>query len=225
MRPLVVLCAGKDSLHVINRWHLEHQRKFELWIVAYDPETPVDGADASFFSTGTKWDLIREVSDRILKANPPWLWLPDDDLAVDVTGVNAFFELVVSGAPRAAMIAQPSLNPRNVSCAELVHHPGHSENREVGFIEIQMPCFSGSLLSRVFVLLRENAVNQSGWGLDCVWSRWPDVTKVVVNSVVVIHTRPVDVTGGFYARLGIDPVSEKEQTIKKYDGVVLLRDV
>jgi hypothetical protein len=218
--PLVVLCAGKESLHEINRWHLKEKRAFELWIVAYSPETSVDGADHSVFSTGTKWDLIREVSGRIIEKNPPWLWLPDDDVAVDVTAVNSFFDrLSRYDASQMMIIAQPSLHPRHVSCAELVHRPGSTEDQDIGFVEIQMPCFSCSLLSRIVSFLQENAENKSGWGLDCVWSRWPGVCKKLVNSVVAVHTRPVDVTGGFYARYGIDPVTEKEQTIKKYVSV------
>lgn len=216
-KPLVVVCAGKDSLHCTNRWNRGDLRNFELWIVAYDEDTSVEGADQSFRCTGTKWDLIRQVATHIREATPPWLWLPDDDLAVDVLSVNAFFEALGEDVAAKGTMAQPSLNPRNVSCAELVHRPcAQSPTLAVGFIEIQMPCVSRSLIPRLLAFLADNEENKSGWGLDCVWSEWAGVDKYLVNTVVVVHTRPVNLSGGFYAKLGIDPVAEKDHLLAKY---------
>ena len=212
-KPLVVLCAGKTSLHRINRWHLKEKRNFELWIVAYDSETPTEGADWVVFRTGPKWDLIRSVSERILEKNPSWLWLPDDDLSIDVTSVNTFFEMFEKEDDK--IIAQPSLTPQNVSCVELVHIPGGTPWRDVGFIEIQMPCFCGSLVSRLLDFVHDHDENKSGWGLDCVWSCWPGISKRVINCVVAVHTRPVNCSGGFYSRYGIDPVAERDACLQK----------
>ena len=220
---LVVLCAGDASLHRINRWHLWQEREFELWIVYYgaaaEPACAHDG-DKFIRARGAKWELIREVVAPLVEARgeeTPGIgrvWLPDDDLAIDVVSVNEFFGACDAAA---ADIAQPSLAPRNASCAELVHRPSGPAHRAAGFIEIQMPCFSALLFQRAVGLLRENPSNRSGWGMDCVWSSWAGVSKVVINGVTAVHTKPVDVGGGFYAALGIDPVAEHAAALAKYD--------
>jgi hypothetical protein len=205
---LVVLCAGKGSLHRTNRWDRPDLRHFELWIVAYDDDDDeVGNADRVYRRKGTKWELIRHVANDILTKNPSLVWFPDDDLALDVTGVNIFFQMLT---PTKKILAQPSLHPRNVSYVELVHRPGSSTDMiDVGFIEIQMPCVSNALLSQFLEFVCANSDNRSGWGLDCVWSTWPDVSKKLINSVVAIHTRPVNCTCGFYKAFAIDPVEEK----------------
>jgi hypothetical protein len=214
-RPLVILCAGAASLHVTNRWLQPGLRRFDVWLVLYDADVPAtEGADRVFRCTGSKWDLIRHVAPALREADPAWVWLPDDDLAIDVEHVNAFFDHCDAGRWD---MTQPALAPRHVSCADLVQRLGGPPVRPAGFIEIQMPCFSrGRVRDRCLDLICAEAWCKSGWGFDCVWSAWPGVRKGVVDAVAAVHTRPVTPGSGFYARLGIDPDAEKEKVLALY---------
>lgn len=217
---LVLLCAGPDSLHITNRWHRQDLRDFQLWIVWYGQphEAPSEeDCDRLFCAQGSKWELVRHVADHIELAAPNWLWIPDDDLAVDVLFVNHFFEMCETMQPD---MAQPSLAPRNVSCHHLLHDPSGPPTRAVDFIEIQMPCFRRDTWRKIRYLLKDNNKNRSGWGLDCIWSLWPALQKLVINSVVAVHSKPVDIHSGFYKALGIDPQKEKQTLLEKY-GVTL----
>lgn len=216
-KRLVVLCAGPEAMLFTNRWDRVELREFQLWILWYgDPAlAPSTAADKLVCGSGSKWDLVRSVAQDIAAAHPQWIWIPDDDIALDVLNVNQFFERCDVEKPH---MAQPSLAPRNVSCAELVHVPGGAPVREVGFIEIQMPCFCGERTwPQALDLLRDNADNHSGWGLDVVWSRWEGVRKLVHNEVVAVHTRPVNIGSGFYKALCIDPNQEYSKVMAKYN--------
>jgi hypothetical protein len=210
-RPLVVLCAGASSLHVANRW-LSPSRAFELWIVAFEDGVATDGADRVFRCDGSKWDLIRAVAPEIRAADPEWVWLPDDDLAIDVEAVNAFFDRC---NPEAWDLLQPALLPHNVSSQTLVQQHGGPAVRASDFVEIQMPCLSRAVLGRCLDFIEAEAWNKSGWGFDCVWSAWPGVRTGVVDAVAAHHTKPVDRTGGLYARTGINPAVEHALLLKK----------
>lgn len=211
MDRLVILCAGPGSLHVTNRWCVPGLRQFRLWMVLYAGDVPgMESADRVFRCAGSKWDLIRHVASAIRAADPEWVWLPDDDLAIDVEHVNAFFALC--DASQWDML-QPALAPRNVSCDALVQRLGGPPIRPSDFVEIQMPCFSRAACERCLDLICSEDWCRSGWGFDCVWSAWPGVRKGVVDAVAAVHTRPVNMGGGFYARYGIDPDAEKEKVL------------
>lgn len=213
---VVLLCAGDTSVHRTNRWHCPDQRNFQLWIMYYGttPGKYAEDADVYIECKGTKVDLLRHMIPEILRAAPRRLWIPDDDLAIDVLIVNTFFEYA-----QAYDICQPSLAPRNVSCQDLVTIPGGEPVRSVDFIEIQMPCFSPHAFDVVAQLVLENPTNRSGWGMDCVWSSsalWPNLTKAVINCCVAIHTKPVNLEGGVYAAHSLDPVAEYDAMMSKY---------
>ena len=216
---VVFLCAGPDSVHTTNRWDRAELRDFQLWVVWYGD--PAHGpsektCDRYFQGTGTKWDFVREFLVDAISPEIKWVWIPDDDMAIDVLSVNAFFEACAFSK---ADIAQPSLGPRNVSCPELMHVPGGGRPyRNVDFIEIQMPCFSveRGILDRVFGVLHEHPEIRSGWGMDYVWSSWPDLRKIVCNDTVAIHTRPVHIGRGFYSAFGIDPNAEMRDIMRSY---------
>ncbi len=212
MRPLVVLCAGKDSLHVTNRWLVPGLRHFDLWLVVFDDTTGphVEAADRVFYCQGAKWDLVRHVAPAVRDADPDWVWFPDDDLALDVEHVNLFFDHC---DPAHWDMLQPSLTPRHVSCADLIQELGGPPVRPVDFIEIQMPCFSRAVRDRCLDMIGAVPWCRSGWGFDCLWSAWPGVRKGVVDAVAAVHTKPVRVGGGFYSRYGIDPGAEKEKVL------------
>jgi hypothetical protein len=215
MKRLVVVCAGPGSLHEINRWTRRDLRTFTLWIIWYGEPSEAfatETADRVFFDRGSKWDLIRRRAADITASGATWIWLPDDDLALHVEDVNLFFDMCEDQAPG---IAQPSLVPRNASVQDLIHVPQGEAVRFTRFVEIQMPCFSSLVWPRVVQLLEENPDIRSGWGFDIVWSRWP-YRKVVHNATVAFHTRAVNIEGGFYKALGIDPCEERELVLKKY---------
>ena len=219
-RPLVVLCAGLSSLHICNRWDREDLRDFDLWIVWYDacpvPEHVQHHATRVFTHTGPKWDLLRALPSFTVQS---WVWFPDDDLAIDVVLVNAFFKYL-STDPGYRGLAQPSLAPRNTVYPVLVNQPNAGTPcRDVDFIELQMPCVSAALLSDFFKILHDNPGNKSGWGMDDVWSNstaWPGVHKIVVDAVMAVHTRPTNTNSGFYKKFEIDPEEDKKEMLEKY---------
>ena len=218
---LVVLCAGRDSLHRSNRWTVPGLRDFELWLLLYEPsgpETP-EAPDKVVHMTGTKTELLRAMAPAIAARSADWTWFPDDDIAIDVTQVNAFFRTCAAAADSRSVKAlmQPSLAPRNASHPCLVHQPGDPlHTRNVPLVEIQMPCISAALLPRILKMYTDNPQIHSGWGMDIVWSSWPDIVKMVSNTEVAVHTRPVSLTRGYYKALEKSPAQEMADLLKKY---------
>lgn len=219
MRNLVIVCAGDESWHIKNRWSGK-EKEYDIAILYYGKdegkrEEYKRGCEYFGEVEGAKWRNIHEV----LKRNDFWkkyryIWFPDDDLEVEVEGVNRMFRIVEE---RGIVLSQPSLKDENVSHRGLIHREGGGEIERTEFVEIQMPCIRREEVEGVVMkVLEENEENISGWGIDHYWSRKIE-EKWIINEVIVRHTKPVSVSGGFYKKFGIDPFKEMIKIKKKYN--------
>ena len=114
-------------------------------------------------------------------------------------------------------LSQPSLSHDSyVSHADTVHHPGFVLRR-TNFVELMAPLVTRGLLTRLLPTLCEN---ESGWGLDYLWSQFVDRPREdmgVVDAVQIRHTRPVG--GPNYTKLreqGLSPHQELAELRRKY---------
>ena len=220
MNNLVILCAGNESLHIKNNW-TKRVKEFDLSILYYGKEEGKlerykRGCQYFCEVEGPKWKNIYE----ILKNNNFWkkykyIWFPDDDLEVDVEEVNKMFRIVNE---RKIALSQPSLKDENVSHSNLLHRKDIKEDvYKTDFIEIQMPCIRKEEVETIVLrMLEENQDNISGWGFDHYWSR-EIKEKCIINSIIVRHTKGVQINSGFYKKYNINPFEEMRRFKKKYN--------
>lgn len=216
-RNLVVVRAGRNSLH--PRWlDAGAKRNWDLGVSLYDPQARFDdGADVTALREGGKWDgLFDYFSQSDALDRYDYIWLPDDDLAVDSAGVDAMFDAMWRYE---LDIAQPSLTRDSYFTHFLFLSCPGFRLRYVNFIEIMAPCLKASLLAKV---LDDFRGSMSGFGMDYVWARLSDEPRdkaAILDEVSVRHTRPVGkVLRDAMAARGLDPKAD-EQVIRARYGV------
>jgi hypothetical protein len=189
-RFLVIVRAGDQSLH--PRWtNSTATRSWDL-VVSYYGRDPARYREASAHridDDGAKWPGLH----RLLRREHFWrdydyVWLPDDDLAIDEDGVNALFATV---AAHDLALAQPALSWSSFySHPVTIRHPSF-RLRFTDFVEIMAPCFGRRALE---TCLETMAASASGWGFDWTWPREvgaADRRCAVIDDVTVTHTRRV----------------------------------
>jgi len=217
-RFLVIVRAGDRSLH--PRWTSSPATRSWDLVVSYYGRDPVLYRDASarrIDDAGAKWPgLHRLLCRERFWRDYDYVWLPDDDLAIDEPGVNALFATV---AAHDLALAQPALSWSSFySHPVTIRHPSF-RLRFTDFVEIMAPCFARGALETCLETMAESA---SGWGFDWTWPRQvgaPERRCAVIDDVVVTHTRPVG--GPNYDALrdsGITPVAEA-QSLRRRHGI------
>lgn len=208
-RFLVIVRAGDKSLH--PAWLAgAGPRNWDLIVNYYgdDPALYRRPDVLRIDSKGPKWPALHDVirAHPALMARYSHVWLPDDDLAVDLAGINLLFETCVRYGLE---MAQPALTWDSYSTHLVTLQHTNSIIRYTNFVEIMGPCFSASMLAKSLPLF---ATNLSGWGLDFMWTKLadnPDTGVAIIDTVAVRHTRPIG--GPNYKTLraqGISPLVE-----------------
>jgi hypothetical protein len=91
------------------------------------------------------------------------------------------------------------------------------EYRKVSFVEVMAPVFKSSFLKKVYNQFTDSV---STWGLEYIWYSKAREPLLVIDSLNITHSSPVDTTAGkFYiylSRLGVDPWREKNMLRFKY---------
>ena len=220
-RNLVVVRAGRDSLH--GRWLAvpAAQRSYDLVVSYYDPDAfaafePAEGVSAVLVRGG-KWDgLFQTLAGLDIDAYE-YFWLPDDDIAADADQVNAIFALC---RDHGLAVAQPALT-RDSHYSHFIFSqcPGF-RLRYTNYVEIMVPCLGRELLRRALPLFEDT---MSGFGLDYVWCRWPEsgpFRAAILDAVAVHHTRPVGrVLRSAMAASGRPDPTEEERRLKLRFGL------
>ena len=218
-RNLVIVCAGDNSLHQEGNWYCDH-RSFDLCIVYFGSDEGVAARfekDSDYFirREGPKWQLIRHTLTQTFWQRYEYIWLPDDDLSIDVPSINKFFSLAKS---HGLNLCQPALVDLNVEHKILIQRPGNVL-RFTNFVEIMAPCLRREALKHLFKTLDEDRI-KSGWGLDLVWPHLLNYERVaVIDQTPMVHTRPLTAfnpNGFFYRKYNIDPMYEGQETLKMY---------
>ncbi len=208
-RNLVIVRAGDNSLHP-NWLAGPGERNWDL-VVSYfgrDPDRFRAPDVVRIDGPGPKWPALHA----LLAGRPDLvdgydrIWLPDDDLMIDKTGINRLFSLA---AEYQLEVAQPALTWDSYFGHITTLRNRQCTLRYTNYVEVMAPCVTRDVLLATLPLFDTNL---SGWGLDFVWRRFvqrPSSGIAIVDAVTVRHTRPVG--GPNYKALrdgGISPWDE-----------------
>jgi len=212
---LVISAVGDDSLH--RYW--SKSKNFDTCLIYYGDGNGYPHESRYYRKDkGPKYHLIKRALEQIPELHRyTYVWMPDDDVYLDASGVSRLFELSMRFDLH---ISQPSLMgwygptvPLNIAGALL---------RFTNWIEIMCPCFSRHALHICKQTFDEN---QTGWSIDAAWNvllGHPQDKLAIIDDVVAVHTRPV-FGGDIYDQLGQDKLKEawKDSDIirEKYDLV------
>ena len=191
-RNLVIVRAGENSLH---RGWIDRpccDRNFDLLVSFYSTEaharfTPQEGVTAVLV-TGGKWDgLYKTLSTLDLDAYDR-IWLPDDDIDTCTDTINTMF---VMCDRHGLAVAQPSLSRDSYFSHFIFNRCPSFRLRYTNHIEIMVPCLTTGVLKHALPYFEHT---MSGFGLDYIWCRWPEVgafRAAILDAIEVRHTRPV----------------------------------
>ncbi len=214
-RNLIVCPVGDDSVHA--SWLSGPETpNFDLFLVYYGEHSEREFPEAKFLlrQRGFKFELLdfainerRDVFDGYDS-----IWCPDDDLRLDMRGVNRLFELF---AEYRLQLAQPAIAKGDASFQTFVRQPANVL-RFTPYVETMCPIFTRRSFLRVSATFIDS---RSGWGLDLVWPRFFQPKEMaILDEVGVEHTRPLEI-GSLYkklAALGIDPRREMQAVAARY---------
>jgi len=214
---LVILRCGDKSLH--RDWYASGvEAGFDLALSYYGSDERFQDVRAQVVHRfkGSKWeglsDFLRTHADLVSQYR--YVWLPDDDLATDVSTIGAFFRYIEA---EGFALAQPSLTTNSYYSYAATLQNKAFDYREMNFVEVMAPCFSKQALSRVADTF---SLSKSGWGLDYVWpQKVKDLGRVgIVDRFAVFHTRPIGSAGsgmGGAAKIAT-PQDELRETLNRY---------
>ena len=215
-RFLVVVRAGDTSLH--PSWtDASLPRAFDLVVSYYgrDPDRYRDAPFRRIDDEGQKFIGLQRLFEReTFWRDYDWVWLPDDDLAVEPSGIERLFAMVEA---LGFDLAQPALDwHSHYSFGITLRSPSFSV-RCTDMVEIMAPCFSRAFLERCLPTFDENL---TGWGLSFVW---PQLLGTglrrcgILDDVTVTHTRAVG--GPTYDALraeGASPHAERARVLARH---------
>jgi Protein of unknown function (DUF707) len=221
-RVLVIVRAGDDSLHV--EWLQgapPETRNWDLHLSYFGdrsnpfPDRPADVTLS--FEKGTKAigtvNCLDKLDTRL--AGYDWIWLPDDDLRIDLPTLNRFFEIV---AQYELELAQPALGAGSHASYDITLQRPHLRLRYVSFVEIMAACFS----QRALAICRPHlGATVSSWGPNHLFPKLlgrPQRQIAIVDETPCVHVRPVGRGPNLaLARsLGIDPHAELASFMKMH---------
>lgn len=215
-RFLVIVRAGDQSLH--PGWTNDlATRNWDL-VVSYfgnDPDRFRDAGEVRIDDKGLKWAglhalLAREDCWRAYD----YVWLPDDDLAIDQVAISNMFATM---AELQLALAQPALSWASHFSHPVTMHCPSFRVRMTNFVEIMAPCFDRRFLDTCLPTFKETL---SGWGLDWLWPRLlphDSLQCAIIDLATATHTRPVG--GPSYDKLreaGIAPQDERAALMRRY---------
>eukprot|EP00949_MAST-11_sp_MAST-11-sp1_P004711 g4711.t1 len=223
-RNLVIIPAGDNALllddHVESRWGKAEEATFDICTVYYGSDAEVASKYAAksthfFRMQGPKWQLVRAALKKGFWKGYEFIWMPDDDLLMDVASVNKFLKIAKD---HSLQLCQPALIDLNVEHRILVQDPS-CILRYSNFVEIQAPLVSRAAMDVILPTIDDDDI-KSGWGLDFVW---PFLLRnkgvAIVDETPMVHTRPVTAfnpDANFYRKYKIDPQLEGYRVLRKY---------
>ncbi len=198
-RKNLVLGVVGDESHHPSWLSVGAERSYDVGLVYFgqQPGRYANEAEHYVAAKGIKYALLNRLFHTELAGL--WrqydaVWLPDDDLAADPATINRLFALA---AEYQLQVAQPAIKRGEVSFRALCAQPNY-RLRYLRFVEMQCPLFSRWAMERVAPLF---ALNNSGWGLDWLWSSlFAEDQIAVIDAAAVDHMRPLR-KGGVHARL------------------------
>ena len=212
-RNLVICRSGDNSLH--NEWiNPAVHKNFDLFIDYYGdtPNKYAEDADIYRQKKGFKWpelyNLVESYQSKILQYDA--VWLPDDDLSIDCTRISKMFELFHCFD---LQLAQPALSRDSFFSHPITLKNDQFAVRFTNFVEVMAPIFSQEALKLCWPTFKDSII---GWGLDFVWPKLLDSTKIaIIDEIPIRHTRPIG-GGVMYKSEKLDPHKEEIEVAQKY---------
>lgn len=205
---LVFFRVGKGSLHT-KLLAEDPERNWDCavsWHIPPDIDSP---AEYNETYGANKFDAFVDFYGKHPDARHyRYVMLVDDDILFAPADISRYFSICEQYS---LYLSQPSLAWGTNANHDVTLHNPVCAIRKVRFIEAMAPCFSTEALAHLIVTFR---LTRSVWGIDYAWSSlMRDQGKLaVVDSVQILHTRPVTLNGGaFYAKLkedNVDPFAE-----------------
>ena len=236
-KNLVIVCAGDHSLHPL--WD---KNGYELWIIYYGNDPVKESsykqtADRFFKHSGLKCELLRQIcfeqctlEEKIDFANYDYVWLPDDDL--QFRDGDAPLKLFDVCKKISADVFQPAIENDNISWEPTRKVQG-AFARRTNTVEIMALGFSGKVFKECFLTtLHACEFVESGWGIEAVWKNFGEalyaryLRTFVVDTVPVIHTRPIGSGGSIIHSKGVfeaqyfpQTKSQKMRALRTYTSI------
>lgn len=215
-RNLVFCRVGDVSLH--TEWIGDPAtRSYDVWLDYWGPDDARWSGEAARVTIGrdtVKFPRLAKLLPEIAAYDA--VWLPDDDISVDPSGVERLFEIFHR---RGLLLGQPALSDSSYFAHELTLRSAGFEARFTNFAEAMAPIFSREGLRACAETFASGA---SGWGLDYVWSAMlgePRDRIAIIDAVPVTHTRPIG-KSAVYAGLAAGHIEDRERVTTRY-GVKL----
>ncbi len=216
-RFLVIVRAGDQSLH--PRWTDDFATRDWDLVVSYFGDDPARYRDDTATRIDDKGQKLGGLHSLLTREDfwrhYDYLWLADDDIAIDQRGISELFRRT---AELDLALTQPALSWDSYWSHRItLHHPGF-DVRMTNYVEVMAPCFSRAFLDRCLPTFVES---MSGWGLDLLWPRLLPARPrrcAIVDAVQMTHTRPVG-AGLHYDKLkaaGITARSELDHVMRKH---------
>ncbi len=184
MKNLIIVAAGDESLHRL--WGFGN---FDIFIVYYGNETNRYRQSCKYYhqDKGTKFALVSKLVDNFkdLISEYDAIFIPDDDLYITSSILNKFFELFHSYKLE---LAQPSII--GWASIPLTLHQPNTLLRYTNWVEIMCPCFSRNAFLKCISTFNET---KSNWGIERLWNKNLNTPKdkiAIIDTTIVIHTRP-----------------------------------
>lgn len=215
-KGLAVCCAGDQSLH--KRWS-GPDREFDLFILYFGDTGGKwrDSANYYMQSKGVKLHLIRDAMEAYPEVFSKYdtIFCPDDDIDTDTTTVNRIFRCF--NAYRLAL-AQPALTRRSHIAHSILRKKRFSFLRYTNFVEVMVPIMTREVFHHLSCSFK---LNKTAWGIDYLWAcmilQAGLGDMAILDAYPVTHTRPVNVHGGYYKALNLDPWTDLSRLVEEYD--------
>lgn len=184
----VISAVGRDSLH--RQW-TKGEPHFDLHLIVYDDSLELFRGDTEYLChlKGYKLKIIYQYLELHpeLMERYEYFFLPDDDIQMDASNINALFEAMRHYRLK---IAQPAL------CHSYYSWPHTLKNRYcrlryTNFVEMMLPCFSREALKKVLFTFNKNG---TGWGTEAHWHRLignGEKDMAIIDEITAVHTRPI----------------------------------
>ena len=184
MRNLVFCPVGNpltfdDRFDRENHWrYTKPNRLYETFVVQYGSFKPEEGTyDALSQQSGFKWNLAKELLEKIGYEKYEYVAFFDDDLITDIDNLNRAFTLAKE---KELKLFQLSVTQDSDMFYPILKNKPGVKYTKTNFIEVMGPVIHTSLLPLCMDLWKEYDI-YSGWGFDKVLC---DLTK---EDAAVIH--------------------------------------
>lgn len=208
---LVISTVGDESLH--PEW-ISGTPNFDLVLLYYGNKEEVVAEYAKqtpyvYAAKGEKYHLLKSLilSSPEFISQYKYIWLPDNDVSIATEDINKMFEIADKYN---LSLAQPAMKGFT---SHLITLPQTGNLlRYTSFVEVLAPLMS---LETLMLCKDTFDENYSGWGYDFLWPYllgYPKDKIAIIDSVVMIHTKPV---GTDYSRFPVLPSVESEQMLSR----------